>query len=459
VNASVTAGSSNLTLGGQVPLSPAGAMDVRIGGVLDLAMLNPLLAAQGRDVRGQLNLSLDVTGSLKAPRPGGTVRLANGELQDSNLGGHLSGIAALAQFDGETVRLERLEGKAGQGTISATGTVGITGTQPVELTVRASNARLLSSDLITAVADANLTLHGTLSGDLTLAGTVLARTTNIQIPEKLPPSIAVLPVRNAGTPPAKPPPPSPMPNITLNLTLDAPNQVYVRGRGLDAELGGRVVFAGTAAAPSPQGAIHLRRGTFSLAGQSLNLTEGTIDFAGGPLTNPSLKLVATAGNATLTSTLTISGSVRDPKITLSSVPDMPQDEILSQLLFNTAKSRLNPFQIAQIAAALASISGVGPSVGDPLGGVRSALGLDQLSVGSDAAGGTALQAGRYLAPGVRVGASQSATGTGTQATVQIDLTKGLKLETTVGSGSASATPGVAGSSNGSGVGLKYQFEY
>ena len=70
-----------------------------------------------------------------------------------------------------------------------------------------------------------------------------------------------------------------------------------------------------------------------------------------------------------------------------------------------------------------------------------------------------MAAGRYLAPGVRVGASQSATGSGTQATVQIDLTKGLKLETTVGSGSASATPGVAGSSNGTGVGLKYQFEY
>ncbi len=138
---------------------------------------------------------------------------------------------------------------------------------------------------------------------------------------------------------------------------------------------------------------------------------------------------------------------------------MPQDEILSQLLFNTAKSRLNPFQIAQIAAALAELSGVGPSVGDPLGGVRSALGLFQLSVGSDASGGTALQAGRYIAPGVRIGASQSATGTGTQATIQVDITKGLKLETTVGTGGTSATPGVAGSSNGTGVGLKYQFEY
>jgi translocation and assembly module TamB len=459
VNASLTAGPSNVTAVGQLPLSAAGNMDVRIGGAVDLAMLNPLLAAQGRNVHGRIDLDLDVFGAPNAPRPGGTVRLVNGDVQDSGFGMHLSRMAAAVRFDGETIHLERFEARAGQGTISGTGTVAMTGAQAVDLSVRASNARLLSSDMITAVADANLTLRGTLQGDLTLAGTVLARTTNVQIPEKLPPSIAVLPVRNAGTPPAKPPPPASMPNIALNLTLDAPNQVYVRGRGLDAELGGRVVFTGTAVAPSPQGAIHLRRGTFSLAGQALNLTDGTIDFAGGPLTNPSLKLVASAGNVNMTSTLTISGYVKDPKITLSSVPDMPQDEILSQLLFHTAKSRLNPFQIAQIAAALASMSGVGPSIGDPLGGVRSALGLDQLSVGSNASGGAALQAGRYIAPGVRIGASQSATGTGTQATVQIDLAKGLKLETTVGSGSSSATPGVAGSSNGTGVGLTYQFQY
>lgn len=459
VTAGVTAGPSNVTVSGLVPLNLAGSMDVRIGGGVDLAMLNPLLAAQGRDVHGRVELSLEVAGSPGSPLPSGTVRLVNGDIQDASLGTHISAIGASVRFSGETIYLDRLQGKAGQGTLSVTGTVAIGGRQAVDIALRANNARVLSSDMITSVVDASLTLQGVLHGDLTLAGSVVARTTNVQIPEKLPADIAVLPVRNAGSPPPRPPPPSPVPNIMLHLTLDAPSQVYVRGRGLDAELGGRVVFAGTAAAPVPQGAIHLRRGTFSLAGQTLHLTEGTIDFAGGPLTNPSLKLVATAGNATLTSTLTISGSVRDPKITLSSVPDMPQDEILSQLLFNTAKSRLNPFQLAEIAAALASISGVGPSVGDPLGGVRSALGLDQLSVGSDASGGTALQAGRYLAPGVRVGASQSATGTGTQATVQIDLAKGLKLETTVGSGSASATPGVAGSSNGTGVGLTYQFEY
>ncbi len=274
VNANVIAGSSNVTLGGQLPLNTAGPMDVRIGGTVDLAMLNPLLAAQGRDVRGRVELNLEVVGSPSAPKPGGTVQLTSGDVQDSSLGAHITGIAALVRFDGETIRLERLEAKAGQGTISASGSVAITGTQAVDVSLRASNAKLLASDLITALADVNLSLHGTLQGDLTLAGTVLARTVNIQIPEKLPPSIAVLPVRNAGTPPPKPPPPTPMPAITLNLTLDAPAQIYVRGRGLDAELGGRVVFAGTAAAPVPQGGLNLRRGTFSLAGESLNLTEG-----------------------------------------------------------------------------------------------------------------------------------------------------------------------------------------
>jgi translocation and assembly module TamB len=86
------------------------------------------------------------------------------------------------------------------------------------------------------------------------------------------------------------------------------------------------------------------------------------------------------------------------------------------------------------------------------------LGLDELSVGTNASGSAAVQAGRYIAPGVRLGATQSASGGQTQATVQIDITKGLKLETTVGSGTSASAP-TPGVSNGTSVGLTYQFEY
>jgi translocation and assembly module TamB len=159
----------------------------------------------------------------------------------------------------------------------------------------------------------------------------------------------------------------------------------------------------------------------------------------------------------MVATLTISGSAKNPKIALSSVPDMPQDEILAQLLFNTSTSKLSPFQLAGIAAALASMSGATSSF-DPLESLRSKFGLDRLSVGSGPNGSPTLEAGTYLARGVYLGAKQSATGGGTQATVQIDLTRGLRLETTAGSGNTSAT-GSTSSAGAASIGLTYQFEY
>ncbi len=459
VDGSLTAGASRVTLSGRVPLDLARSMDLRIGGALDLAMLNPVLNAQGRSVKGQLDLALGLNGTAAAPKANGSVRVTNGDFQDAVLGSHLSAITAEVQAEGDTIRIARFTGTAGPGTITVGGTVLLGAAPAVDLSLRASNARILSTDLANAIIDANLTARGQISGTTTLAGTVLVRTAEIRVPEKLPPSIAVIPVRDSKAPPPKPPPASATtPDVALNLTLDAPNQIYIRGRGLDAELGGRVTFAGTVSRPLPQGALHLRRGAFSLAGESLALTEGTIDFAGGPLTNPPLKLVATSGTAAFLATLTVSGEVRDPKITLSSVPDMPQDEILAQLLFRTGTGRLSAFQVAEIASGLATISGIGTPGGDPLGRVRAALGLDQLSVGTGANGGATLQAGRYVAPGVRLGASQGVNGD-SQAKVEIDIAKGLKLQTMVGTGSSSAQATPTGESNGTGVGVTYQFEY
>ncbi len=458
VDGKVTAGTSSLTATGTVPLSLAGAMDLRVTGIGDLAMVNPWLAAQGRIVRGRIDVALAAGGAVSSPKISGTAQVSGGDFQDAGNGVHLSAIAASVRSDGETVRIDRFVGTAGQGTVTVAGSVGLTGNRLVDLNVRASNARLLANDLATALTDATLTLRGPVTGTPILAGTLVVRKADIQVPEKLPPSIAVLPVRDARAPRQKPRPEAPAPDIALDLTVDAPSQIYIRGRGIDAELGGRVKFTGTASQPVPHGGLRLRRGAFSLAGQSLNFTEGTIDFAGGALTNPPLKLIAKVVSAALTSTLTISGDVRNPKILLSSIPDMPQDEILSQLLFNSVRAKLGPFQLAQIASALATLSGVGSPVGDPLAGIRSRLGLDQLSVGSNARGGATLEAGRYLAPGVRVGAKQGLTGGETQATVQIDIAKGLKLETTAGTGATSAT-GSGGGSNAASVGVTYQFEY
>ncbi len=126
-------------------------------------------------------------------------------------------------------------------------------------------------------------------------------------------------------------------------------------------------------------------------------------------------------------------------------------------LFGTSTSKLSPLQLAQIASALASLSGAGGGF-DPLDRLRNVFGLDRLSVGSNTSGSPTLEAGRYVARGVYIGARQSTSGGGPQATVQVDLARGLKLEATAGSSQNTAT-GASQSTDAASVGLTYQFEY
>jgi translocation and assembly module TamB len=271
----------------------------------------------------------------------------------------------------------------------------------------------------------------------------------------------VLEVRRSGQAPGAPSSPSVI--IGFDLGVDAPERVFVRGHGVDAELGGALQAKGTSAAPQISGGFNLRRGTYSLAGQTLSFTRGKVSFDGmspsGKL-DPSLDLVAETTSNGVTATLTVSGYADAPKIQLSSTPELPQDEILAQLLFKQSVKQLTPLQVAEIAQALASLSGVGGGA-DPLAMVRKGLGLDRLSVGaaSGNTSGATVEAGKYIANGVYVGTKQGTAG-GTQGQVQIDLTKNLKLETTLGTGGGvPATGATPDNDPGSSVGLAYQLEY
>ena len=57
---------------------------------------------------------------------------------------------------------------------------------------------------MTATMDANLTIQGDVKGDMQAGGTLHVRRADIRIPDKLPTSIAVLPVREANAPPPPP---------------------------------------------------------------------------------------------------------------------------------------------------------------------------------------------------------------------------------------------------------------
>lgn len=459
VDARLNAGSAaQMSVTGQAPLG-AGALNLRAAGALDLTVLDPVLAADGRRARGRVQLDASVTGTATAPRIAGTATLAGGEVQDFTQGVRITDLSASLRADGDTLRIISLQGRAGPGTVAASGTVGVLAPGlPVDLRVTLRNARPLASDLLTADLDADLTLRGPATNGLQAGGTVLVRTAEIRIPERLPATVAVLDVRRPGQRP--PAPATPGAAIGLDLTVSVPRAVFVRGRGVDAELAGNLRIRGTSTAPQVGGGLEMRRGTISIAGTTLTFSRGKVGFEGTGVTgkiDPTLDFAADSTAGSVTATLGVTGYASKPVIKLTSVPELPQDEVLAYLLFKRSAKDLGPFQLASIAAAVADLTGVGGGVGNPLDKVRKGLGLDRLSVGSSSSTASSsstsstapsIEAGRYVGNGVYVGAKQGTTGGQTQATVQIDITKGLKAETDVGSGQG-----------GNQVGLTYQFEY
>jgi translocation and assembly module TamB len=298
---------------------------------------------------------------------------------------------------------------------------------------------MIETDLASAVIDSDLAITGNLRRQLTLGGKVKVVKADIRVPDKLPPSVQVIevtevnrPGQAAGSSAARQPAPKQTLIVALDLAVEAPQQVAVRGRGLDVELGGNLKIGGTTAQPAIDGALKLRRGSLEIVGKRLDFTDGTLTFEGGKQIDPILDLTAVSRAQDLEVTAKVEGPARVPRITLSSVPEMPQDEILARLLFGKSAGALSPFELLQLAQATADLAGVntGPGVLDK---IRKSTGLDRLSLEqSEGAAGPSLSAGRYVAKGVYVGVSQGAKSGSSAATVEIEITPNIKVESEVG---------------------------
>ena len=457
IDARLTAGpSANLTDNGQLATAPSAPVDLHAVGALDLAMFDPLLTASGRRVAGRVSLDARVGGTLLAPwkrcRPvggRGDRRLRSGRPHQQHHRHHRS-----RRKQHQADELAR-PGRAGNNRGWRLGRSGARGL-PVNLEITARNARPLASDLLTASLNADLSLRGEALGKLIIGGKIDVLHAEIGIPNRMPAEVPVLNVRVAGQP--SPPPPPPPLAIGLDLTVAA-HQIVVRGRGLFAELAGSLKVGGSTAAPEPLGSFHMVRGNLSIAGQTLTFEKGEVGFNGGSLTDPSLNFVATSETSTMSASLDITGTASKPKVTLTqyarnaagrgpgatAVP--PQQLFAEPVRAGFSREFAGRAQWRHLEG------------GDPLGGLRQQLGLEQLSIGTGANGNAALQVGRYVAPGVYIGAQQGAGSNSSQAKVEIDIAKGLKVVGTVGTG-ANATPGATpAESAGTSLGLKYQFEY
>lgn len=432
----------------------------RVEGNMALRRLNDLLAGSGDRLGGQVIVDLTLAGTLAQRQLSGTVRLDRASYENQEWGTRISDIQAVLEGDPEGLTIRSFEGRAGRGTVTAAGSIGFRperGERQIDFTLTAKQATLAQIDMVEAVAGAEIAITGSLR-ELLVAGRVDIAEAHVRIPDKLPPTVTQLPVVEINHPMRRPPPGgaasaenAPADDapqalvVRLEVDVEAPNQIYVSGRGLDAELKASLKVRGTVDDPSIAGSVSLVRGEMALLGQTFTINRANLNFDGA--LEPAMDIEARTQRGDLTAIVAVTGRPSKPSVKLSSQPPYPEDEVLARLLFNRGAGQLSgleALQLAQSAAQLSGLFGGGPGLVD---NVKRSLGVDRLEFrgSEDGSGAGTVAAGRYIGDNLYVGVEQE-LGTGeSQATVEYGITRHIKARGELGTEST--------------VGIQFEWDY
>lgn len=304
------------------------------------------------------------------------------------------------------------------GNVSANGQIGLTSDFPADLQLVLKNLVVADPDLFTTTVAGKISMSGQMLNTPRISGTIDLGRTDVRVspvalgaggdipaivhisePNAVRETRARAGVLSTGSTSSS------SSDIAIDITVNAPNQVFIRGRGLDAELGGKLRLTGSTQNIVPIGQFSLVRGRLSLLGKRIEMESGQLVLQGD--FDPNFSLVAATTTDDLTIRITTSGRVSSPKIELSSSPDLPEDEILAQLLFGRAISDISAFQAVQMAAAVATLTGGGNGI---VGNIRDTIGLDDLDVTTSNEGDTALRVGKYLSDDIYTDVTIDSTG-------------------------------------------------
>ena len=363
-----------------------------------------LAAIESFDLTGPVAIAGDMRGTIDDPVVRGTLRADDLRLQSSLTGTDITGLQARGSFDGSTLRLARFGGTAANGgSVSGSGSIDLsdiaTSGVGMDLRIAAKAARLLDRDDMGAIVTGPLRIVAR-----NKVGTIAGRLDVVRGRWRLnnAGADAVLPDidrRERNTPPDKLDRAARAARWNYLIDVNAKNRFTVTGMGLDSEWNAAIRIRGTTAAPRLLGEANLVRGDYEFAGKRFELTRGRIRFTGESPPAPQLDVVAESDVEDIHAKIAITGTANAPRIAFSSIPALPEEEVLSRMLFGESVSNISAPEALQLGAALASLQGDGAGGLDPINKLRSTIGLDRLRVvGADAAlgRGTGVAAGEYL---------------------------------------------------------------
>ena len=433
------------------------SLDLDVAGQAPLGLANAFISPNR--ITGTATFDLSVDGAPGLDAVSGTISTRGAALVVPSPGVVIEAIDADVRLAGGRAQVALTARPDAGGVIQVGGSVGLTAPFDAALTV-GFDGRLEDPSLYTARVIAQVAVTGPLTGGASIAGDVLIDEAEIAVPSSGLTAIGELPpIRHVGAPAdvrrtlarAGQEPSGASggggsggaggPVYGLDITVRAPNRIFVRGRGLDAELGGELFVNGTTANPVVSGGFELQRGRLDILQQRFQLDEGSVTFQ-GDLT-PFVRLVAITEAEALTASIIVEGPADAIDVRFESNPDVPQEEILAQIFFGRDLSQLSPLQALQLANSVATLAGRGN--GGLLENLRGSAGLDDLDLTTDAEGNTAIRAGKYISDNVYTDV-QLGEG-GARVTLNLDLTENLTVR------------GAAGASGETSIGIFFEKDY
>ena len=376
----------------------------------DIGPLAELFLPPQTDVSGRLNMDVNFLQPTDLERVNGSITLANGVFEQGALGLRLQDINTDIALRGLTIDVARFDARGARGgTLSGSGTMGLgEGTGSVD--IRASKLRVMDRREGYAEVSGTLSVSRTLEL-FKLGGDLVVDDAEIDISNLPKAGLPTLEV-DFNEPDAEADEedgPSQAARTTLlDVRVRSSGGLEVKGRGLDARMNLDARIGGPFDAPEITGTAGFDRGRFDFLGKRFVFRDSEIRL-NSDVFQSQLDLEAVRETADLTALVRITGTVERPDIELTAEPTLPEDEVLSRVLFGRSPTQLSAIEAARFAAALAQLSGGGGL--DLLGSVENAIGLDTLDIGQSDTGQTQLTTGKYLSDDVYVEVRSAVEGT------------------------------------------------
>ena len=419
----------------------AGQGDLAITGRAQAALANAFITP--RALSGDLGFDLRLKGPLAISSLAGQITLSNARLSDPSLAFGVTGMSARADLAGGQAKMTATLPLTTAGQLAVAGSIGLEAPYPSALGIALEGITLRDPDLYETQVQGGLKLTGPLAGQPLLSGQITLIKTELRVPSTgfggasgLPdlrhihePSDVHATRARAGLLDSAATGRRGSGDLALDLTIAAPNQLFIRGRGLDAELGGEVRLLGSLATPRPSGAFNLIRGRLDILGKRFDLDEALLQLEGDLV--PFLRVMASSESQDITASVQIEGRADDPKVSFTSIPELPEEEVLALLLFGRGLQNLSALQALQLANAVATLAGRGGE--GVVSRLRQSFGLDNLDVKTSDEGAAELTVGKYLGQNLYSEVTVDQDGK-SQINLNFDLTDSITLRGSTGSG-------------------------